>query len=911
MSVGLSVNVKGVAGVVRFVGETEFSAGVWCGVELVEGSGKNDGSVAGRRYFECRQNYGVFVRPSTLEVAGGPKASMSASESRLHLIIDKLQSKLKNATEEIVKLKQTIVDLESTLEMQLLDISFRDDNQKGLETQLSELQLKYDEVKVEYQLIQEEMEIQKQIQFESENADISLLAIRNSKLEMAVVNLERLLQQGNANLESMKLSTVSKADYVDLQQRLTSAESSILHLQEQLESTLELERLVEHLTYENEDLAARVESLGKTVDELTELHELDKSIEENLTQVEKELQTKIEELRRMGAEDQRMIQDLVRKNDDVKAEIERIRQAGSESATASSSADTYSSTEESLNLKIKKLTSTSAFSALQLKLKEIELNSLKEHANYLKKCPPEFILLLESLHLLKLSQERTKFILEMAQPHDVLSPSNLMYKQYLLRQLLWCLSLLQLELETQFQVHLNSPKQFQSFWVDRVGSLDSSLKEITNEISEYGIESLQLDIIYLFVQDSLRELDTDGDSTNALKLILNIVITQGEFFIKLTKDLLTFVKTSGAAGVVTTKLGALLDKINNILENPKLVVRNLSLSTLTTSFSLDFSAFSDLTSAIKLLLKLLKNVEIEQNSHSYDSDVIDQETLDDVYELKVGTLEAIEQYLSEIKSTAFDYQVSEAPGFISSIYEQLQSSHASNSPIIDDSPKLDFSEFDSMKLQITQFSKSLASKSSKIEELQLTVRLLENNLELVHQEKGKLVSDLQTTLSKVKEEHESIKRDYDLLLRENVSLQGQIEDLLNSNLLFQKNRGVNFDDIYTEKENSEKISLIGEIHHLRQILNYYSTFNVKPLDHSWLDQDIPHPSGSRSTSRSDRSILHLLDELTQISKTTVLVPILKAEWRPRKNIPKYITSLLREDNQRYQLLKSTILNNQS
>ncbi|KAJ1775547.1 hypothetical protein LPJ54_003637, partial [Coemansia sp. RSA 1824] len=85
LAVGHAVEVQGSRGIVRFSGTTEFASGKWFGVELEEAQGKNDGSVQGKRYFECPPGHGVFVRSSQVKVLTSsaeraPRATIHGAE---------------------------------------------------------------------------------------------------------------------------------------------------------------------------------------------------------------------------------------------------------------------------------------------------------------------------------------------------------------------------------------------------------------------------------------------------------------------------------------------------------------------------------------------------------------------------------------------------------------------------------------------------------------------------------------------------------------------------------------------------------------------------------------------------------------------------------------------------------------
>ena len=50
-------------GFIRYIGTTSFGSGKWYGIELSNGNvGQHNGTFAGKKYFECDELRGIFVR---------------------------------------------------------------------------------------------------------------------------------------------------------------------------------------------------------------------------------------------------------------------------------------------------------------------------------------------------------------------------------------------------------------------------------------------------------------------------------------------------------------------------------------------------------------------------------------------------------------------------------------------------------------------------------------------------------------------------------------------------------------------------------------------------------------------------------------------------------------------------------
>ncbi|OQS55165.1 CLIP1 [Ecytonucleospora hepatopenaei] len=63
LKIGENVTINGrFSGVVKFIGKIDGKDGIWVGLELEKPVGKNNGSYKNKKYFDCKENHGVFIR---------------------------------------------------------------------------------------------------------------------------------------------------------------------------------------------------------------------------------------------------------------------------------------------------------------------------------------------------------------------------------------------------------------------------------------------------------------------------------------------------------------------------------------------------------------------------------------------------------------------------------------------------------------------------------------------------------------------------------------------------------------------------------------------------------------------------------------------------------------------------------
>lgn len=955
LSINQQVFVKDDPGIIRFIGQTQFASGKWIGVELQRANGKNDGSVNDIRYFECEKkdgNYGVFVRQSLIS-----SSSLQKSKATLNLenIINKLQDKLRNANEEAKELKRKIEQLkeeviqhqnatqsvESKLEMVTTDKEFLEESNHKVNQALDELQLKYEDLRTDFQIMLEEVQLNNQIEqeiialMEHSNAnevDIQIILLRNKLLEIALTSLQKLSAENELNLKKeihdlnqrLVLNEKEIGSHDQLLRNISVAQETIDSLQSQLDSALQLEKMIEHLNIENDSLNSKVSSLTKTVDELTELHELDKSLEENQALVEKELRKDIYNLSSKIMNNEIVIQDLDRKNKYMESKISEFKKRSNNNVSDDENLEDLQIQLEALQLEFKKAQASNESYRITHDLINSKLEILQENMHLPNATYTTVLKILLLIKIVVSSISVVNNIVTMAIDKGATYRKSILFtvtnRFYTLKSFLQNVSAL-----WEFNYGHETYTSVEDKFYKKVSDLQLKIDNSTTYLKEGDYEGINTDYIHDFLLETIELMDLKFEeeetgvyflNASCSKFLLESFQNEASICIKIVNILKGFLDTSHGIKEENipsieqldkisstslrqeTKFDQLILELNDAFSNGKSI--NISMLSMP-HFS---SSLAELNSPIGLLLNILAQIEVESRLNK-SSVSIDALLVKNIFENKeVGSNSKFTSLLEILKrrDCFMELQVIDNHRILPGIYSLLDGNHIAldvNTTKNDAEEELKL-----IKPKYAGISTKLFEKEKIIQELQLNIKFLQNSMESTSVKNKEYIQNLKIELDQIKDKNEESHQKYQDLLEANQKLELEIEELLGSPLIIEGG-GIfkKFANLETENQHNANMALLDEIMVLRKLLKYNSTNQESRKDPSldWLEQPLVTKFKTKNSLDVALGFERNSSYLRDISKNVKLVNISNNStlWRPKATMPKYMALTLEEKATNY------------
>lgn len=851
--IGLKVSVKGELGVVRFRGTTSFAPGEWIGVELSSALGKNDGSIQGIRYFQCQKqgNYGVFVRPGML----GNGAEITAGSLRsAHSIVDKLQSKLKNARLEIENTRVRLElaeksskslakrneELEADLEEKTVETEYLKSQNSVLSSELQQLQAQHADLSADYDLLNEEMELNRELEeavkLELKDSgtispdDYQLLVQHSRKLELAVSTLKKLASEKEGKFtDEIKMLRSESADMTDLQKaydsaiaRLDLAENTISHLQEQLESAAELEKIIEYLTEENESLKSKVNDLSLTMNELQEIHELDKSLEESLRKVEQDLRNQISNLLDQISDEKSRVDSMASKHANLQNELNSLK--NQPRATKAENVNF-----EALTLELKKL--------------EVQLHEYKFHyavARRVVVSQDEFNLQIVSeqfrLQISTLQKVRSSIC--------ALDEILLLFSDSLLSSLdieafhhLSTLRSLLNALEYRLELEYDGSALSMDSLSKSLEQMDSVLRNGFDKHHFYNPDTITQ------LNSYIQQLHEHGDPPPQSEVWPMFQLSNMLLETRHTNVMCAWLLKQSLPELLTKshvlQLRALQEESEQLENRCESVLSEISKNRRLSISGLQDIDLSGLNTDLMALLRKVESGDSEAHETFSGSD--------------------IERYISLMNTVLENLSVKEtSQSHLRSIYEVLLSHQGESS-----SP------------DVPEHNSDDVAKDRVIDDLKLNIKLLEKNMGTTIEGKTAKIHELKELVSQTQMQFQELDRKYKALLKTNKSLDDQLQTLFADSIL-AKNQITAFEDLKSKKNYTSEMALLEEITMLRKMV-LQSTEPKSDNSYAWLKETI-YPIKTKNRSSFESFDRHARDVRAQAKR--ILDQILRSKTTP-------------------------------
>ncbi|KAL8948624.1 MAG: hypothetical protein Q9222_005202 [Ikaeria aurantiellina] len=352
---------------------------------------------------------------------------VKAERDRYEGIIQKLQSKYQPQQQEVSDLRKQMKESDAKIEalerqqaendtgfeMATLDREMAEETAESLKAELDMLRKHFEEIQLEVEVLREEnQELSKEMSPEERTSQGWLQMERsNDRLREALMRLRDVTQEQEADFQNqvaelesdLKALQGAKEQQAQTEVALVESRSTVEQLQEQLETALVAEDMIEELTEKNLALNEQVESMRAVVEELESLKELNDELEMNHTENAKQMQEEIdynevllaEQARNATTQDQ-TIQDLEYTIDrfrnlvsSMQMDLQEMRTSKQLTEAEANDLTSRSKAMMDLNMRLQSSASKAQIKAIDLELGKLNAQESVEHLEIVQTFLPE------------------------------------------------------------------------------------------------------------------------------------------------------------------------------------------------------------------------------------------------------------------------------------------------------------------------------------------------------------------------------------------------------------------------------------------------------------------------------------------------------------------------------------------